>query len=69
MTKSRDLWQLLQGLRAERAVVAWNAYVIRSLRKWLCYFRTALLSPRFSPIIIIQIHKATLADYSTSLCR
>ncbi len=33
MTKSRDLWQLLQGLRAERAVIAWNAYVIRVSEK------------------------------------
>ncbi len=50
MTKSYDLWQLRQGLRAERAVIAWNANAIRSLRKSLCYFRTALLSPRLSPI-------------------
>ncbi len=33
MTKSRDLWQLFQGLRAERAVIAWNAYVIRVSEK------------------------------------
>ncbi len=47
MTKSS--WQRRQLLHAEHAVMAWNANIIRSLRKLLCYFRTALLSPRLSP--------------------
>ena len=49
MTTSRAIWQFHQWLSIEGTVITLNANVVRSLRKLLCYFRPALLSPWFSP--------------------
>ncbi len=62
MTESSIIDQLRQGLRADCAVIAWKANVVRALRKLLCYFR-----PRSPPIYIFYILPENYISWSLSL--